>query len=249
MPRMTGKQAPLKMPTGRELVVGETHKFSKGRLAIFMVTGIVFGVTAIVVAGLLRDTVSANPAQTQVFPVAGQLGLRIFDEKRAFHTKLEGTATVTSAPVPGTSEFQTEILSMELTGIIKIGNPKKDELIILKIGQLFGLPPSTGKIVPKTPQAVFPATSFFDVFTQIELGERVLHNESPIPMVGSLSNTPAQAAFNSDFTEGPGQSDVFGTDFSLVEAAGGAEAAYTGLNYVFQDFWEFLEGDDPGADG
>ena len=35
--------------------------------------------------------------------------------------------------------------------------------------------------------------------------------------------------------------DVFGVEFELVEAAGGAEAAYTGLNYVFQDFWEFLE--------
>ncbi len=35
--------------------------------------------------------------------------------------------------------------------------------------------------------------------------------------------------------------DVFGVEFELVETAGGAEGAYTGLNYVFQDFWEFLE--------
>ena len=35
--------------------------------------------------------------------------------------------------------------------------------------------------------------------------------------------------------------DVFGIEFELVETAGGAEGAYTDLNYVFQDFWEFLE--------
>ncbi len=39
--------------------------------------------------------------------------------------------------------------------------------------------------------------------------------------------------------------DVFGTEFELVETAGFAEAAYTGLNYVFQDFWEFLEEGSP----
>ena len=57
----------------------------------------------------------------------------------------------------------------------------------------------------------------------------------------SLENTPAQCAFNSDPLEGASCVDVFGTEFELVEAAGGADAAYTGLNYVFQDFWEFLE--------
>ena len=224
---------------GKELTVGKTHKLSRGRLAIFMVAGIVFGFTAIVVAGLLRDAVSANSTQTQVFPVAGRLGLKISGEKGAFLAKLEGTATVVTRGDPDSREFQTEILSMELTGSIKIGNPRKDEPIKLKIGRSFGLPASTGTIVPITPQGVFPAESFFDVFTQIELGGKFLHNESPIRMRSTLSNTPAQAAFSPD---------VFGTDFSLVETAGGAETAYTGLNYVFQDFWEFLEGDDPGAD-
>jgi len=57
----------------------------------------------------------------------------------------------------------------------------------------------------------------------------------------SLDNTPAEAAFNNDPLEGAYAVDVFGTEFELVETAGGAEAAYTGLNYVFQDFWEFLE--------
>ena len=229
---------------GKELVVGKPPRLLRGRLAIFMVAGIVFGVTAIVVAGLLRDEVSAASAQTQVFPVAGRIGLRILDEKGAFRAELEGTAIVASAPVPGTREFQTEILSMELTGSIKIGNPRRDEPIKLKIGRSFGLPPLTGRIVPITPRPVFPATSFFDVFTQIELGQKVLRNESPIRMVATLTDTPAQA-FS---LEGPVQTDVFGTDFSLVETAGGAEAAYTGLNYVFQDFWEFLEGGDPDGE-
>ena len=71
----------------------------------------------------------------------------------------------------------------------------------------------------------------------------------------SLDNTPAQAAFNDDPLEGEFAVDVFGTEFELVEAAGGAEAAYTGLNYVFQDFWEFLaegeggEGEGEGDEG
>ena len=65
----------------------------------------------------------------------------------------------------------------------------------------------------------------------------------------SLDNTPAQAAFNDDPLEGEFAVDVFGTEFELVETAGGAEAAYTGLNYVFQDFWEFLEEGEGGGEG
>ena len=48
----------------------------------------------------------------------------------------------------------------------------------------------------------------------------------------SLKQT-AETEFTGDFTEGPVQTDVFGTDFSLVEAAGGAET-------LFHDSWAIL---------
>jgi len=163
--------------------------------------------------------------------------LNVFAEKGSFPAQLEGIATVrTSARDPETRVIQTEILSMELTGNIKIGHPRRDVPIKLKIGRSFGLPPSTGRIIPITPRAVFPATNFFDVFTQIELEGRVLHNEFPIRMDAIIFNNEVNPPFTAV--------DVFGTEFELVESAGGAEAAYTGLNYVFQDFWEFLEDDE-----
>ncbi len=176
----------------------------------------------------------------RVVAVRSHQVLKIFSEKGTFPMNLDGFATIlVSDPDPVTRVIQTEILSMELTGTFRIGKPKKTEPVNIKIGRSFGLPPSTGSIVPITPHKLFPAESFFDVFIEIEVGGLLLHNETPFRADASLSNTPAQAAFNDDGAKF--SVDVFGTEFELVETAGGAEAAYTGLNYVFQDFWEFLE--------
>lgn len=206
---------------------------------IFLLTGVIYLTPSV---NYQNPSISLAASIEQVFPVSGQVIIDFFDQPGVSPAKLDGFAKVkTSSPAPGTGVIQTEILEMELTGSIRIGNPIVLEPIRIRIGQTFGLPPSTGSVIPINPRRDFPAESFFDVFTEVEVGGQLLHNELPIPMKGNLANTPAQAAFNIDFTEGPAQSDVFGTDFSLVETAGGAEAAYTGLSYVFQDFWEFLE--------
>ena len=92
----------------------------------------------------------------------------------------------------------------------------------------------------------------FDFFESLPTGPFTPPFPASKTGTDSLDNTPAQAAFNDDPLEGEFAVDVFGTEFELVETAGGAEAAYTGLNYVFQDFWEFLaegEGGEGEAEG
>ena len=62
---------------------------------------------------------------------------------------------------------------------------------------------------------------------------------------GSLDSTPAATAFCSDVAECPVSVDVFGTDYSLVEAGGGAE----GSPFVTEGFWEQLLEDEGGGGG
>jgi len=65
---------------------------------------------------------------------------------------------------------------------------------------------------------------------------------------GSLDTTPAAAAFCSDIRECPVVVDVFGTDYSLVEAGGGSEGAYQESPFVTENFWEQLLSEERKSD-
>ena len=124
---------------------------------------------------------------------------------------------------------------VNLTGSIKnVVAPLATSTVVRVLG---GTCVFNGIVCLNNPGAVIPGDA-------LELFDPAQFLPSPPPTdtsTNSLSNTPAQAAFNDDPLEGEYAVDVFGTEFELVETAGGAEAAYTGLNYVFRDFWEFLE--------
>jgi hypothetical protein len=101
----------------------------------------------------------------------------------------EGPATVENTEAdPATGVFDTEIVSMNLVGSIEIG--PIIEPVEIKAGRDFGLPPSTGSVTPITPGTDFPATSFFDVFVEIEVGGLLLINEDPFRVETTISEYP-----------------------------------------------------------
>jgi hypothetical protein len=101
----------------------------------------------------------------------------------------EGTSTVENTEAdPTTGAFDTEIVSMNLVGQIEIG--PIIEPVVIKAGRDFGLPPSSGIVTPLTPGTDFPATSFFDVFVEIEVGGLLLHNEDPFRLETTISEYP-----------------------------------------------------------
>ena len=62
----------------------------------------------------------------------------------------------------------------------------------------------------------------------------------PAPGGGIAASTPADAAFCSDIAACGVVVDVFGTDYSLVEAGGGSESEYVASPFVTEGFWEQL---------
>ncbi|MCZ6885102.1 MAG: hypothetical protein O7E53_01915, partial [Alphaproteobacteria bacterium] len=64
----------------------------------------------------------------------------------------------------------------------------------------------------------------------------------------SLGTTPAAAAFCTDFASCPVSVDVFGTDYSLVEAGGGTGESYQESPFVTEGFWEQLLEDEDEDD-
>jgi hypothetical protein len=101
----------------------------------------------------------------------------------------EGPAVVHSMdPDPVSREFDTEILSMDLSGTFEIG--PITEPVKVRAGRDFGLPPSTGSVTPITTGTDFPATSFFDVFFEIEVGGLLLINEDPFRLETTISEYP-----------------------------------------------------------
>ena len=76
----------------------------------------------------------------------------------------------------GQRTIETEILSMELSGF----HPSLGD-VTLRAGSGFGLPPTLGSVVPLgTPD--FPATASFDVFFEVEVLGRTLHNIQALPV-------------------------------------------------------------------
>jgi hypothetical protein len=101
----------------------------------------------------------------------------------------EGPTTVERTDSdPASEAFDTEIVSMDLVGSIEIGPIM--EPVVIKAGRDFGLPPSTGSVAPITPGTDFPATSFFDVFVEIEVGGFLLRNEDPFRLETTISEYP-----------------------------------------------------------
>lgn len=86
--------------------------------------------------------------------------------------------------------------------------------------------------------ATAPSAATVSLAVQVTRGAQI----DVVPDIGSsaeaLGTTPAQAAFLTDLTEGAAPIDVFGGDYSVVEIAEGAEVAYNGLAYIFEDFWQ-----------
>ena len=64
----------------------------------------------------------------------------------------------------GTRIVETEMVSMDLSGSSPVGP------VTVRAGSSFGLPPSLGEVRQQSPGSDFPATSFFDVFVEIEVG-------------------------------------------------------------------------------
>ena len=84
--------------------------------------------------------------------------------------------TTVTDPVSGQRTVETEILSMELSGF----HPSVGD-VTLRAGSGFGLPPTLGSVVPLgTPD--FPATASFDVFFEVDVLGRTLHNDVALPV-------------------------------------------------------------------
>ena len=159
--------------------------------------------------------------------------------------------------ITGSEDFGALIVggNVNLTGQIKgVGDPgasatdNQNTTSASVINVLFGSCSFNGASCLDDPVLVGAAEEIFEFFGGGGGGSSIF----PQPprsdtSTNSLDNTPAQFAFNNDPLEGEFAIDVFGTEFELVETAGGAEGAYTGLNYVFQDFWEFLEDEEAEA--
>ncbi len=103
---------------------------------------------------------------TDFFESSATVGLEIFNPtgpSDSFSIELKGPTIVKRDPPLPTRTIPTEILSMELSGSSPLGP------VTVRAGSLFGLPPSTGAIIPQPPDTDFPADSFFDVFFEIEV--------------------------------------------------------------------------------
>jgi len=84
--------------------------------------------------------------------------------------------TTVTDPASGQRTVETEILSMELSGF----HPSVGD-VTLRAGSGFGLPATLGSVVPLgTPD--FPATASFDVFFEVEVLGRTLHNDVALPV-------------------------------------------------------------------
>ena len=100
--------------------------------------------------------------------------------------------------------------------------------------------PATSTPVAK-PDAINRAVAISAVGASISAAEPDVI-EPALTVSASGTSTPAEAVFRQDSTTAAYVVNVFEGDFSLVEAAGGTEAAYQGLPYIEQGFWSELSG-------
>jgi len=93
-------------------------------------------------------------------------------------------------PVTGQRSIQTEILSMDLSGI----HPSVGD-VTLRAGTFFGLPATLGGVTPLVPGSDFPAQAFFDVFFEVDIPfvGTPLTNPIPLRIEGVIQEIPLKA--------------------------------------------------------
>jgi hypothetical protein len=116
-----------------------------------------------------------------------------------FFEGAEGAAVDDDDPLDGLDEVQTEIVSMELTGVHADLGPVNMRVnpLMPSLGEIEELQNNTQGILDVPPfTATGIAYSFFDVFVEIEVGGFVLHNEIPAKMKANIDNKPPLVGTN-----------------------------------------------------
>lgn len=145
-------------------------------------------------------------------PVAGQLSGQV---------SLSRTGRPATEPASGQRTVQTEMLSMNLSGSL----PGLGAIQIHEASDDL----SPGRITSITPEQDFPVDSFFDIFTEIEVGGQTLVNQDPARIVSEpfsrlpIWNTPFQLTqpvllFDKNEPSQPAQYrlDVFNPHFQWI---------------------------------
>ena len=165
------------------------RKLRRGVLvSLVIVTGfLVLGVWAVRIGALAQnDNESFPPAGTDTFPTS----IMFVDQDEDGGPVLLGAQGPTIVersdplPTPTGRVIETEIVSMELTGVSPLGP------VSIRAGRSFGLPPSTGRTFGSSPGSDFPAESFFDVFYEIEIGGAQLCNTQPQQVSATITEIP-----------------------------------------------------------
>jgi len=117
-------------------------------------------------------------------PVNGVIGIELYGQAGATLLPLNGSCIVRrDDPIPSGPGFEVpiELVQMNLTGTHPMLGP-----ITLRESSLY---PSGGSITtPPTP--FFPADSFFDVFTEIDLGTSIYLNRNRLHVTGITNSIP-----------------------------------------------------------
>jgi hypothetical protein len=96
----------------------------------------------------------------------------------------------------GLDEVDTELVSMDLRGHAPAGpvqvTLRQDVSSLGQIVERANLQPGTLDVAPFTTVANLPADSFFDVWTEIRIGQQVYHTAAPLPIEALISHKPPQ---------------------------------------------------------
>lgn len=134
--------------------------------------------------GYLNSGLPAGGVDT--FPASALVKLETPQGELLPAVQLTGTTTVERSnpevsPETGLATIQTQLIALSLTG-----NTSQGPVELTLNDQM----PSMGQVQQSTPGVAFPATSFFDVFTDISLNGETFHNAAPENMSTTLTAIP-----------------------------------------------------------